>query len=119
MAKITIIDDSKATVDMLSTILSSGSHQVSSFLDSSNVEMHIATDPPDLILLDVVMPQRNGYEVLRALKRDPGTKNIPVILVTSKSEETDIKWGKRQGASEYVTKPFTPQSILSAVNAQL
>lgn len=116
MAKITVIDDSQATIDMLAAILRSGNHEVTAYLNSSNVELNIASDPPDLILLDIVMPERNGFEVLRALRRDSSTKNIPVILVSSKNQPTDVSWGKRQGASDYVTKPFSPESILMAVS---
>ncbi len=116
MAKITIIDDSKATVDMLAAILRGGNHEVTAYLDSSSVELSIANEQPDLILLDIVMPERNGFEVLRALRRDSSTRNIPIILVSSKNQPTDISWGKRQGASDYVTKPFSPESILFAVS---
>ena len=63
--------------------------------------------------------ERNGYEVLRGLKRQPSTKNIPVIMVSSKGEDTDVRWGMRQGAADYVTKPFTPESVLAAVGKQL
>lgn len=115
MAKITVIDDSKATIDMLAAILRSGNHEVTAYLESNNVEINIASEQPDLILLDIVMPERNGFEVLRALRRDSSTRNIPVILVSSKNQPTDILWGKRQGANDYITKPFTPESILSAI----
>lgn len=118
MAKITLIDDSQATLDMLKSFLQA-QHDVTTYSDSAGVELSVAAEQPDLILLDVVMPERNGYEVMRALKRNPDTKGIPVILVTSKSEETDVRWGKRQGAADYVTKPFTSEQILSAVSKQL
>ena len=115
MAKITLIDDSQATIDMLAGILKGANHNVNSYTDATAVEDKVAADKPDLIMLDIVMPARNGYEVLRGLRRNAATKDIPVILVSSKSEDTDIRWGKRQGAADYVTKPFTPDSILSAV----
>lgn len=119
MAKISVIDDSKATLDMISDILQKGGHGVTSFSDPNAVEEKLAENKPDLVLLDVVMPERNGYEILRALKRNPETKSIPVILVSSKAEETDIRWGLRQGAVDYVTKPFTPQQLMQAVGSQL
>ena len=119
MAKITLIDDSQATIDMLAGILKGANHSVSSYTDATAVEDKVAADKPDLIMLDIVMPARNGYEVLRGLRRNAVTKDIPVILVSSKSEDTDIRWGKRQGAADYVTKPFTPESILSAVSSHV
>ena len=119
MAKITVIDDSKATLDMLAAILRSANHQVTAYLKGSDVELAIASEQPDLILLDIVMPERNGFEILRALRRNSSTKDIPVILVSSKDQATDIQWGKRQGANDYITKPFSPEGILSTVSQHL
>ena len=119
MAKVCIVDDSRAASDMMTTILMAGHHSVKAYNESVGVEASIAQDRPDLILLDVVMPERNGYEVLRALKRQGSTKAVPVILVTSKGEETDVRWGLRQGAAAYVTKPFSESSLLEAITEQL
>lgn len=119
MADIAIIDDSQATLDMLATILRRDNHQVRTYQSSLAVEKSLAVTRPNLILLDVVMPERNGYEVLRSLQRNEATKDIPVILVSSKAEETDIRWGKRQGAAAYVTKPFTSEHLLETVNSYL
>jgi len=68
---------------------------------------------PDLILMDVVMPGTNGFQATRALTRDPETKNIPVIMVSSKSQETDRIWGMRQGAADYLTKPVAEADLLA------
>lgn len=114
MAKVAIIDDSQAAIDMLSAILAP-QHAVTCFKSGVGVEAKLAEAPPDVILLDIVMPERNGYEVLRALKRDALLKDIPVILVSSKQEDTDIRWGKRQGASDYIVKPFSEATVLSAI----
>ena len=119
MAKIALIDDSTATLDMLSSILERAGHSVQALSSGVGAESVLAADAPNLVLLDVVMPERNGYEVLRSLKRQPATRNIPVIMVSSKGEETDVRWGLRQGAADYVTKPFTPESVLAAVSKQL
>ena len=119
MAKITLIDDSSATLDLLASILRSEGHSVQAFSSGAGAEAKLAENTPDLILLDVVMPERNGYEVLRGLKRQSTTKGVPVIMVSSKGEDTDIRWGLRQGAADYVTKPFTPESVLAAVRKQL
>ena len=119
MAKITLIDDSSATLDMLASILRGEGHRVQTLSSGTGAETKLSEDTPDLILLDVVMPERNGYEVLRGLKRQSATKTVPVIMVSSKGEDTDIRWGLRQGAVDYVTKPFTPESVLAAVRKQL
>lgn len=119
MAKIAFIDDSSATLDMLSSILKGAGHSVQTFSSGVGAEDKLAADTPNLVLLDVVMPERNGYEVLRGLKRKAETKTVPVIMVTSKGEDTDVRWGLRQGAAGYVTKPFTAESILAAISEQL
>ena len=115
MATIIHIDDSSADTTMMKTILSGAGHSVTSYNDPTAVEDKVAAAKPALILLDIVMPQRNGYEVLRAIKRNLATKDIPVVLVSSKSEETDVRWGLRQGAADYITKPYNAQIVLSKV----
>ena len=111
VAKITLIDDSSATLDLLAAILRGEGHSVQTLSSGAGAEAKLLEDTPDLVLLDVVMPERNGYEVLRALKRQSATKTVPVIMVSSKGEDTDIRWGLRQGAADYVTKPFTPETV--------
>lgn len=119
MAKIALIDDSSATLDMLAAILQRAGHSVQTLSSGVGAEAALASDSPNLVMLDVVMPERNGYEVLRGLKRQAATKDIPVIMVSSKGEDTDVRWGLRQGAADYVTKPFTPEAVLAAVSKQL
>lgn len=115
MTRVMIIDDSTAELKMMESILTSNSYSVTPILNGVGAEEQIATARPDLILLDVVMPGRNGYEILRALKRNPNSKDIPVIMVSSKGEDTDIAWGKRQGAVDYVTKPYTAEAVMSVI----
>ena len=115
MPRVMIIDDSTAELKMMESILISKSYAVTPVLNGEGAEEQIATNRPDIILLDVVMPGRNGYEILRALKRNPTSKDIPVIMVSSKGEDTDIAWGKRQGAVDYVTKPYTAETVLSVL----
>ena len=69
-----------------------------------------------MLLLDVVMPRRNGYDILRALRRDTRTSKTPIVLVSSKNQESDRVWGKKQGADEYLAKPFTSDQLLSVVS---
>ncbi|AFZ65849.1 response regulator [Deinococcus peraridilitoris] len=115
MAKIVIVDDSNADLKLMESILTSGSHTVTALNDPTLAEERIASEKPDLVMLDVVMPAKNGYEVLRGLKRNPVTKDLPVVLVSSKAADTDVRWGLRQGASEYITKPYTAEQVLAAV----
>ncbi|MNC90971.1 Phosphate regulon transcriptional regulatory protein PhoB [compost metagenome] len=72
---------------------------------------------PDLVLMDVVMPGQNGFQATRTLTKDEATKHIPVILCTSKSQETDKVWGMRQGARDYVVKPVQPADLLAKIQA--
>ena len=119
MANIAVVEDSAATIDMLKTILQSAGHSVVAYTNANSANEQIQMQEPDLILLDIVMPEKNGYEIIRALKRNDKTKHIPVIIISTKSEETDIKWGLRQGAVEYITKPFKSQQIIKAVDKHL
>lgn len=115
MGKVMVVDDSNSDLRMMEAMLKSGGHQVLTYLDGDDLEEKVAAERPDVLLLDIIMPNRNGYEILRALKKDERTKHTPVVLVTSKNQETDRMWGKRQGADEYVMKPFTPEQLLTVV----
>lgn len=115
MARIVVVDDSPADLKMMETILKGDNHMVTTVNDPTLAEDKVVAEKPDVILLDVVMPARNGYEVLRGLKKNPATKDVPVVLVSSKNAETDVRWGLRQGASEYVTKPYTADQVLAAI----
>lgn len=115
MAKVMHLDDSKVELETVANILRPGGHQVSSYNDSDGIEEKVATEKPDVVLLDLVMPKRSGYEILRVLKGDERTKNIPVVVVSSKAQESDIAYGKSQGADDYVAKPYNADQILSVV----
>src|SRR5881296_1258881 len=110
-----VVDDAHADLKMMESILRTAGHEVVSYADGEGLEDKLATELPDVLLLDVVMPKRNGYEILRHLKKDERTRHTPVVLVTCRNEESDRIWGKRQGADEYVTKPFTPSELLTVV----
>lgn len=115
MAKVIVCDDSLAELKLVESVLVAGGHQIISCVNGDGVEALASSEQPDLILLDVVMPIRNGYEILRKLRRDEATKNIPVCILSSKQEPTDIEWGKRQGANDYLTKPYTSDALLGVV----
>lgn len=115
MAKILVADDSKTELAFLLEILKKTDHTVVAAVDGLQAEEKARSEPFDLIILDVIMPNKNGFQVCRSLKRDPELKQIPIVLTTSKSGESDKFWGKRQGADEYIVKPYEPVDILLAV----
>ncbi len=116
MASVFVVDDAEADLQLIRSMLESGRHDVISCREPREVEQKIQESHPDVVLLDIVMPERSGYDVLRKLKRNPATKGIPVVLVSSKSEESDIFWGKSQGADEYLPKPFKKADLLAVVD---
>ena len=99
----------------METILRSGGHDVLTYLDGEQLEEKIVKERPDVVLLDIVMPKRNGFEVLRSLRRDERIKQTRVVVVSSKNQESDRVWGMRQGADEYLPKPFTSEQLLTIV----
>ena len=119
MAHILIVDDSPSEVLMLSDIVRRGGHRVSTASTAiEGIELARETRP-DLILMDVVMPEMNGFQATRSLSRDPDTARIPVIIVTSKTMETDRAWGMRQGARDFVMKPVRDRDLLERIGSVL
>jgi len=119
MAKILIVDDSQVDRMVVRKFLAGTSHQLIELGNPENVEEVIRTEEPDVILLDIIMPQRNGYEVCRELKRNPETADIPLIFLSSRSQKSDIFWGKFQGAEDYLTKPVRAKELLDAIEKWL
>lgn len=115
MKKVLVVDDSPAEIRLLQTVLQQGGFQSVGISDPTKIEATIDEERPNVILLDVVMPQRNGFQVCRDLKNEERYSNIPVILVTSKTTPSDRYWGEQQGANAFVAKPFTPDELLSTV----
>jgi twitching motility two-component system response regulator PilH len=115
MAKILVVDDSPTEVHLFKAALQKGGHGV---ITATNGEEAIETarnEKPDLILMDVVMPGINGFQATRQITQNPGTKDIPVIVVSNKSQQTDRVWGLRQGAAEYLAKPVKDQVLLETI----
>jgi twitching motility two-component system response regulator PilH len=115
MAKILIADDSVAELQIFQQTLQPTGHTVVTVLDGEAAEEKLKSEKIDLIILDVIMPKKNGYQVCRDIKSNEQYKKIPVIMVTSKDQESDKFWGMKQGADEYLTKPFKPEDLLKAV----
>jgi twitching motility two-component system response regulator PilH len=115
MSKILIADDSDTDVKYITDTLKDSGHDLSIASDGEEAEKMAKAGKFDLIILDVVMPKKNGFQVCRTLKQDENLKGIPVIIITSKSQESDKFWGQKQGADEYITKPFEPVQLKVAV----
>jgi twitching motility two-component system response regulator PilH len=119
MARILIVDDSPTETFKITEILNKSGHQV---ISASGGEEGVAIakkELPDLILMDVVMPGINGFQATRQITKNPSTSHIPVVIVTTKDQETDRMWGMRQGASSFLTKPINEKALVQAVNEAL
>lgn len=119
MARIFIVDDSPTEVHVLKTILEKNGHEVDSADNAESGIEKITATKPDLVLMDVVMPGMNGFQATRALTKAPETENIPIIIVTTKDQETDRMWGLRQGAKDYITKPVDEALLVEKISAIL
>jgi len=115
MAKILIADDSLAELQLFQQALQPMGHTIMTVMDGEAAEEKLKSEKIDLIILDVIMPKKNGFQVCRDIKSSERLKNIPVIMVTSKDQESDKFWGMKQGADEYLTKPFQPEDLQKAV----
>jgi len=119
MAKILIVDDSVTMMEGHKRILENLGHEVHSAENGEEGVEKAIELMPDLILMDVVMPKMNGFQATRKITKDDRTKHIPVVIVTSKDQETDIMWGKRQGAKDYLIKPADEKQLLETVDRLL
>lgn len=119
MAIILLAEDSATELAYLKEVLKSTPHECIIATNGQEAEEKARSGYVDLIILDVVMPKKDGFQICRSLKRDDRYKHIPIILTTSKSGESDKFWGKKQGADEYITKPYEPEEILQAVKKHL
>ncbi len=116
---ILIVEDSETHRQLAEQVCTNNGYEVIS-TDEGEKAIEIATEKqPDLILLDVILPGQNGFQVCRQLKKTPETENIKVILVTSKSQPSDKFWGKKQGADDYITKPYDEDDLLTAIERMI
>ena len=117
MLKILVVDDSPSEMAKFRDILTRHQYEV--------IEAHTGDDGiqkaneffPDVILMDVVMPEMNGFQATRKLTRDPKTSHIPVVIISTKNQETDRIWGKRQGARDYLSKPITEEALITVIRS--
>ncbi|MDA7415389.1 response regulator [Xenophilus arseniciresistens] len=115
--KILVVDDSKTELMFLSELLAKNGFAVQTAENADDAMRRLEASKPDLILMDVVMPGQNGFQFTRALARNPLFAQVPVILCTSKDQETDRVWGMRQGARDYIVKPVQEAELLAKIRA--
>lgn len=121
MSTVLVVEDSVTQRQMISDLLKESGLNASVVSVGDGVEAleQIKTQPPDIIVLDIVMPRMNGYEVCREIKTNPSTENVPVIMCSSKGEEFDKYWGMKQGADAYIAKPFEPTELIGTIKQLL
>lgn len=119
MARILIVDDSPTEIRKISTILEHHKHEVITADNGADGVAVARSERPDLILMDVVMPGLNGFQATRQLTRTPETADIPVVIVTTKDQETDRVWGTRQGAKGYLVKPVSDTDLIKTIEELL
>ena len=119
MAQILIVDDSPTEAHVLKGMLEKNGFEVETAENGTEGIERARELKPDLILMDVVMPGLNGFQATRQLTKDSETKHIPVIIVTTKDQETDRVWGMRQGARDFLTKPEAEKTLIDKINAAM
>ncbi|HZH44563.1 MAG TPA: response regulator [Lysobacter sp.] len=119
MARILIVDDSPSQLMGIRRIVEKLGHEALTAEDGASGVEVAKRELPDLILMDVVMPNLNGFQATRSLSREESTRHIPVILVTTKDQDTDRVWGMRQGARAYITKPFSEAELAGVIGQML
>ena len=115
--KILLVDDSKTELHYLTDLLVKRGYAVRTAENGEEAMRRLGEEKPDLILMDVVMPGQNGFQLTRAITRDPLYADVPIIMCTSKNQETDRVWGMRQGARDYITKPVDSDELMAKIKA--
>ena len=119
MSTVLIVDDSSTLREMISGLLIKSGMTVLEAQDGKEAKEKIQANRPDLVVMDIVMPNLNGYELCRWVKNNPETEDIPVVICSSKGEEFDRYWGMKQGADAYIAKPFHPSEMVKTVRQLL
>jgi two-component system, OmpR family, alkaline phosphatase synthesis response regulator PhoP len=117
--RILVVDDEIYIVHILDFSLGMEGYEVITALDGEQALEKLKTEKPDLIVLDIMMPKLDGYEVCKAIKSSPETRHIPVILLSAKGRNVDQKLGFDVGADDYITKPFSPRKLVERINQLL
>ena len=115
--KVLVVDDSKTELMFMTDLLQKNGFSVKTAENADDAFRRLAEEKPDLILMDVVMPGQNGFQLTRAITRDPLYADVPIIMCTSKNQETDRVWGMRQGARDYIVKPVNADELFAKIKA--
>ncbi|OGI69711.1 MAG: two-component system response regulator [Candidatus Muproteobacteria bacterium RBG_16_60_9] len=115
--KVLVVDDSATDLKNLEQICTGGGYDVITATSGVEAVAKASRENPDAVLLDVLMRDMNGFQVCRLLTSNESTQHIPIVLVSSKTQQTDRMWGEQQGAKAYITKPYTPDQILQQLRA--
>ena len=116
MAKtILVVDDSPTEMRLVTTPLQGKGYRIITAVDGEDALEKASQEHPDLMLLDIILPKKNGFQVCRQLKTTPETQDIKIIMISSKNQDSDRFWGLKQGADEYMTKPFEDDELLANV----
>ena len=117
MLTILVVEDTPSTRDLICNYLRKSGYQVVEANNGKDALTKALNQKPDIVVTDVIMPEMNGFELCRSLKKNPDTQNLPIVLCTSKNQNIDRMWGMKQGANIYLTKPFTEEQIIQAVKS--
>ncbi len=117
ISKVLVVDDSKTELMFMTDLLQKNGFSVKTAEGADDAFRRLAEEKPDLILMDVVMPGQNGFQLTRSITRDPRFAGVPVIMCTSKNQETDKVWGMRQGARDYIVKPVNSDELIAKIKA--
>jgi twitching motility two-component system response regulator PilH len=115
MSLVLIVDDVQTDRELIGRVVTNSGHRVVYATDGNDAIEKARELKPAMIFMDVVMPNLNGFNACRKMKQDPDIKNIPVILVTSKGAESDVFWGRKQGADDHLQKPFSPDALAAVL----
>ena len=116
---ILVVDDSPTALQLISEPLTANGYQVITASDGEEALMRARQEMPNLIVLDIILPKLNGFQVCRQLKTDPATEGLKILLLSSKNQDSDKFWGEKQGADAYVTKPFEDEELLAGIRQLL
>ncbi|WP_013321252.1 response regulator [Gloeothece verrucosa] len=117
MTTVLVVEDTLSEQELISLYLRKAGYTVITANDGKEAIEKTLAQKPDVIVTDVVMPNMNGFELCRSIKKNPQTQKLPVIACTSKTQDLDRLWGMKQGIDVYVTKPFTPEELIRAVKS--
>jgi len=114
--KILVVDDSRTDLENVTNILESNGYDVIRATNGEEALMQANSQHLELIVLDVIMPGKDGFQTCRQLKKDENTKDIKIVILSTKAGKTDEYWGRKQGADDYITKPFNPDELVMSIS---